>query len=64
MKQIADRYFNELKDNGHTVPRDTKTGEVLPFTVSKEYVIKNKDTGETIKARCTQNCPCSLKRID
>lgn len=61
-KTIADRYFNELK-NGSTVPRNEKTGDVLPFKVGKEYIIRNEITKEEIKARCTQDCPYHLIKI-
>lgn len=59
-KTIPSRYFNELKDSGHTVPRDEKTGEVMPFKVSKNYTIINHDTKEEVTARCTQDCPYHL----
>lgn len=58
-KLLSDRYFKELK-SGHTVPRDEKTGELIPFRVGKEYIIVNQLTKEEIKARCTQNCPYHL----
>lgn len=58
-KILSDRYFNELK-SGHTVPRNEKTGEPIPFRVGKEYIIVNKSTKEEIKARCTQDCPYHL----
>lgn len=55
-KNIPARYFNELKNSGHTVPRNEKSGEVLPFKVGKNYTIVNPDTKEEIAARCTQDC--------
>lgn len=61
-RKIADRYFNELK-NGHTVPRNEKTGNTLVFTVGKVYKIKNERTNETVNAKCTQDCPCALVLI-
>lgn len=63
-KHIPARYFNELKNSGHTVPRDEKTGDVLPFKVGKNYTIINPDTKEEITARCTQDCPFHLKLIE
>ena len=64
-KIIASRYFNELKNAGHTVPRDTRTGDVQTnFSVGKEYTIVNKDTKEELKARCTQSYPHHLKLIN
>lgn len=62
-KQIPYRYFSELKNEGHTVPRNEKTGQVLPFKVGGEYTITNNKTNETLKAKCTQNCPYHLKLI-
>lgn len=56
MKTIPDRYFDELKSSGHTVPRNETTGEPIPFRVGKEYTIKN-TKGETAQVRCTQDCP-------
>lgn len=61
-KIIPHRYFNELKNEGHTVPRNDTTGEVLDFfKVGKDYNIMDADTKETVSARCTQNCPHHLK---
>ena len=62
-RTIEDRYFNELVNEGHAVPRDRITGETLTFRVSQQYIIKNKQTGHTQTAICTQDCPCSLKKI-
>lgn len=62
-KKIPSRYFNELRDRGHTVPRNEKTGAVLPFKVSKEYTIVNETTKEELKAICTQDCPYNLKLV-
>lgn len=64
-KTIPSRYFSELKENGHTVPRDEQSGEVMTnFLVGKEYIIEDKKTKETIKARCTQSHPHHLKKVD
>ncbi len=63
MKKIPLRYFNELKKDGTTVPRNEKTGEVISFIVSKIYNISNDKNKEIIKAICTQNCPYHLKTI-
>lgn len=63
-KIIAARYFDELKNAGHTVPRDTRTGDVQTnFQVGSEYTVVNKETKEEIKARCTQSYPHHLKLI-
>ena len=40
-KTIPQRYFEVLKNTGHTVARYDKTGEVIPFKVGKEYTIIN-----------------------
>ncbi len=61
-KTIPERYWNELKD-GSTMPRDEKTGEVIPFKVGWDYDIVYKKNGEKLKARCTQNCPYTLKLL-
>jgi hypothetical protein len=58
-KKLSDRYFNELK-SGHTVPRDEKTGEPIPFRVGGNYIIINELTKEELRARCTQDCPYHL----
>jgi hypothetical protein len=64
MKTIPLRYFNELKNSGHTVPRDEKTGNILTnFKVGSEYTIGNPENKETVKARCTQDCPHHLKKV-
>lgn len=61
MKTIPERYFNELKNSGHTVPRYEINGEVITsFKVGKEYKINFEKGGEVIKARCTQNFPTHL----
>jgi len=64
-KIIPVRYFNELKNEGHTVPRFESTGKVMPFTVGKTYTMQStsKSDNETVKAKCTQNCPYALVRI-
>lgn len=62
-KVIPQRYFNELKDRQNTVPRNEKTGELIPFKVGKEYTIQAEETKETIKVRCTQDCPYNLRVI-
>lgn len=59
-KTIPERYYNELKESGHTVPRDEKTGKILPFKVGGEYNISTSTKAPTLKARCTQNCPYHL----
>lgn len=59
-KKIPDQHFNELKNSGHCVPRDEKTGEPIPFKVGNTYVIENAATKETVNARCTQDCPWHL----
>lgn len=63
-KKIPARYFDELKNSGHTVPRNEKTGDIMTnFKVGSEYVIVNDKTKEGVKARCTQDCPHHLKLI-
>lgn len=62
-KALAEQYFNQLKSNGHTVPRNEKTGEVLTsFGVGKEYKVHAAGKPEeTLIVRCTQDCPTHLK---
>lgn len=60
MKKIPLEYFNQLVNSGHTVPRDKKTGDFIPFKVGKEYVIGNDENRELLKVRCTQDCPYHL----
>lgn len=57
--KIPDQYFDCLKNSRSVVPRYQQTGEVIPFTVGKEYIIIN-SSNEKLKARCTQNCPYNL----
>lgn len=62
-KIIPNRYFDELKDLGHTVPRNENTGKVLTFKVGKEYTIFNENRSDRVKAVCSQNSPYALKII-
>lgn len=57
--------YQELKNNGSTVPRHPNSGEVIYFAVGKEFVISSQsmENKEEIKAICTQDCPCNLKKI-
>ena len=48
-KTIPDRYWNELNNSGSTVPRNEKTGDVLPFVVGKQYIIVNEETKKELK---------------
>lgn len=60
-KFLYDQYFKELQTRGATVPRYLTSGEVMNgFKVGKEYNVFNSTTKETIKVRCTQNCPTHL----
>lgn len=61
MKTLSEQNFNQLKNFGSVVPRYRTTGEVIPFTVGKEYTFTFK--GESITARCTQSAPYHLKLI-
>lgn len=63
--KIAARYFNELKNEGHTVPRTESNGNTLNLRVSGIYMVQSidKDNTEQIRAKCTQNCPCSLVKF-
>jgi hypothetical protein len=62
---IESRYFNELLNNGNTVPRDNKTGNTLSLSVGKTYAVYSTDKAATpIDAKCTQNCPCSLVKFN
>ena len=68
MKIISERAFNELKTNGHCVPRvynpKDQNDSITPFVVGKEYEVKYKGGKEIVKVRCTQNCPINIKLID
>lgn len=63
-RKISDRYFKELKEIGHTVPRYEGTGEVIVFRVGESYIVENGLTGETVTAKCTQSSPYGLKLVD
>ena len=63
-KKIPERYWKELKEDRHTVPRYVDTREVISFRVGKEYDIIYIEKGEKIRARCTQDCPYHLKAVD
>lgn len=67
MKIISERAFNELKSNGHCVPRvhDPKdhTDRITNFGVGKEYKVKFKGGTEILTVRCTQNCPINIKVV-
>jgi hypothetical protein len=58
---IGDESFEVLKSVGHDVPRDNAR-YIIPFRVSSEYIVKN-SKGETLKVRCTQDCPTHLRVI-
>lgn len=63
-KTIPARYWEELNNSGHTVPREMKHGTLIPFVVGKNYTIVNEETKEELTARCTQDCPYHLVLID
>lgn len=67
MKTISERAFNELKSNGHCVPRvynpSDPTDAITPFAVGKEYEVKYKGGDEVLRVRCTQDCPINIKLI-
>jgi len=62
-KTIAERYFNELKTSGHTVPRFESSGEVIPMKVGQVYLITHPSGPGVIKAKCTQDCPTHLVKL-
>lgn len=62
-KLIPFRYFNELKNRGNTVPRNEKTGDLIPFKVGAEYFICFEKNGQPLRVKCTQNCPYNLRLI-
>lgn len=62
-RKIDIEYFNQIKNSGHTVPRDKKTGNVLSFAVGKHFEITNNENDEVLKVVCTQDCPTSLKLL-
>lgn len=64
IKKIPNRYFDELKNSGNTVPRNEETGIVLKFLVGHKYIIVNETTKESIQAICTQDCPYNLRIIN
>lgn len=67
MKLISERAFNELKTNGHCVPRvydpADRNDSITHFAVSKEYKVSFKGSKEVLNVRCTQNCPINIKVI-
>lgn len=64
MKTIHERAFNELKENGHCVPRLWDTADnITQFTVGKEYFVTTAHSTEKLKVRCTQDCPIHIKVI-
>ena len=63
MKKISNESFEILKVSGHVVPR-TKSKNIIPFAVGKEYIVENEETKETLKVRCTQDCPHHLRLIN
>lgn len=60
---IPNRYYIELVDCGHTVPRNESTGDNLTFKVGKDYEIHDPVTKNYVIARCTQDCPYALKLL-
>ena len=68
MKIISERAFNELKSNGGCVPRvwdkNDPNDTITPFAVGKEVFVKFKGGTESIKVRCTQNCPYFIKKVE
>ena len=59
MKKLNQWDFESLKKGYPVCPR------YLNFTVGKEYLIQNpSNKDEKILARCTQNCPISIIKID
>lgn len=63
MKKISSESFEILKISGHVVPRN-KNKYIIPFVVGKEYIVQNEETKETLKVRCTQDCPHHLRLIN
>lgn len=60
MKRISLQTFSEIKHSGHGVPRNTQGYIEESFKVCKEYIIGSYGTKETLKVRCTQDCPHHL----
>ena len=63
MKLISQQTFADIKANGHGVPRNEKTGEVVHLTISKNYTLKCFKTGELIRVKTTQTYPTHVKVI-
>jgi hypothetical protein len=63
MKELTEQTFEELKQFDSTVPRDKNRHIVTSFKVGKEYEVRKYGTKETLKVRCTQDCPTHIKII-
>jgi len=63
MKKLTEQTFEELKQFGSTVPRDKNRYIDNSFKVGKEYEVVKEGTTETLKVRCTQDCPTHIKII-
>lgn len=60
--KVSKQTFDEIKLFGHGVPRTNARYIDERFKVSKEYLIEHES--ETLKVRCTQNCPVHLRVIE
>ena len=56
-KKISQRYFDDLKNLGHGVPRIEETGEQIKGRAGENYIFIGSVTGEKITVRCTQSGP-------
>lgn len=64
IKELTEQTFEELKQFGSTVPRNKNRYIITSFKVSHEYTVRKYGTTETLKVRCTQDCPTHLKVIE
>jgi hypothetical protein len=62
-KQIQETEIMLLKDGSSVVPRDRDGNIRTDFKVGKEYEVYGLDKNETIKVRCTQSHPTSIRPI-
>ena len=62
-KVIEKRYFDEISERGHGVPRNSK-GDTLTAVTSKKYILVCGETKRELNVICTQNCPVNFKIVE
>jgi|GEM_PF-6931807 len=60
-KKIGTESYNELLTRGATVPR--YKGEIVSFSVGREYDVISPQNSDKIKVRCTQNMPTHIIKL-